>query len=167
MATLVLHRVILDGAWLSVVAVVLILAPLRWNPRLWLQDFPKDIRDAVAPKTADERRQSLVWGVPFLAVLLAAPLLSCLALIRDVGVSVPYGWLWTDAFGVALLFNVVDLVVVDWFVVCAITPSFVAVPGTRGFAGYKDYAHHARAFMTGTIASSVIAAMAAAGAAWL
>jgi hypothetical protein len=161
MGSLLVHRILVDGVALSAVAISLIFGSLRWNPRLWLQDFPKDIRDAVPPKTPGERRQSLVWGIPFLAVLFLAPFLSCRALIRDAGAPVSLAWLWVDAFGMAIVFNLVDLVVVDWLVVCTITPSFLVVPGTVGFAGYKDYRHHVRAFVTGTVASTVIAAIAA------
>jgi hypothetical protein len=58
-----------------------------------------------------------------------------------------------------LVFNVFDLVVIDWLVVCLVTPKFVVIPGTEGCAGYKNYAHHARGFAVGMIGSAVWAAL--------
>ena len=71
-------RILVDGAMLSALAVLLIFASLRANPRIWLNDFPPDIRQAVPPKTEAEKRQSLIWGLPFLAVLLGGPALYLL-----------------------------------------------------------------------------------------
>ena len=38
----------------------------------------------------------------------------------------------------------VDLVILDWLIVCKITPQFVIIPGTEE-ADYKDFSHHYRA----------------------
>jgi hypothetical protein len=161
-APAVLHRVLIDGALLSIAASAVILLSLRINPRLWLQDFPKDIQDAVPPKTAAERRLSLIWGIPFLAMLVAAPLLSDVALERQLGSPASFVTLWLNGFGVLLAFNLVDLIAIDWLVVCRLTPAFVMIPGTEGLAGYRNYRHHARGFLVGTAGSAVIAALVAA-----
>ena len=61
-------KTILDGAILSVIASVFLVAVLRFNPRLFLQDYPEDIRKQVSPKTEKEKRQSLIVGIPFPSV---------------------------------------------------------------------------------------------------
>ena len=63
-------RMLIDGLLMSTAATALIFASLRANPRIWLNDFPPDLRRAVPPKSEAEKRQSLRWGLPFLAVLL-------------------------------------------------------------------------------------------------
>jgi hypothetical protein len=60
-----------------------------------------------------------------------------------------------------MVFNIVDLLVIDWLIVCTITPRFLIVPGTAGFAGYKDYGHHARGFVVGVGVVAVTAIIAA------
>ncbi len=60
-------KTILDGAILSVIASVFLLEVLRFNPRLFLQDYPEDVRKQATPKTEKEKRQSLIW-VPFPSV---------------------------------------------------------------------------------------------------
>jgi len=156
------YRILVDGLSLSAAAIVLILASIKFNPRLWLQDLPKDIRDAVPPKTAAEKRWSLIWAVPFLAVLVGVPLLSCLTLRRQAGGAETFGLLWLDAFGVAMMFNLFDLVLVDWLIVCTLTPRFIVIPGTAGLPGYKDFGHHARGFVVGTFVSAATALVCAA-----
>jgi hypothetical protein len=48
--------------------------------------------------------------------------------------------------GVVFLFNLVDWLILDWLIVCTITPKFMVLPGTEGMAGYKNYATHFRGF---------------------
>ena len=42
--------IIFDGLILSVVASVFIFATLRLNPRIWLQDYPRDVQARVPQK---------------------------------------------------------------------------------------------------------------------
>ena len=154
-------RMLIDGLLMSTAATALIFASLRANPRIWLNDFPPDLRRAVPPKSEAEKRQSLRWGLPFLAVLLGGPMLSALALERAVS-GTTFLQVFAHAFGVAFTFNLVDLLLIDWLVLCTYTPRAFVIPGTEGMAGYKDYAHHFRGFLIGTVFSAVLALVAAA-----
>lgn len=155
-----LTRAVLDGALLSAAACVLIFASLRANPRIWLNDFPPDLRAAVPPKTADEQRQSLLWGLPFMALLLGWPIVSTMLVAAAAG-TVTFLSLWLHAFVVVLVFNLADLLLVDWLVLCTFTPRAFVLPGTEGMPGYKDYWHHFRGFLIGTVVSAVLAIIAA------
>jgi hypothetical protein len=144
-------KILLDGAVLSAIASLFLVAVLRFNPRLFLQDYPEDIQNKVPPKTEKERRQSWVVGIPFLILLVAVPFISTLTLKRQSGGDASFLHLFLNAFGVTFVFNLVDLLLLDWLVFCTMTPRFVLVPGTEGMAGYKDYAYHFRASVKGTI----------------
>lgn len=100
--------IILDGLILSVVASVFIFATLRLNPRIWLQDYPRDVQARVPPKTEKERRLSLVLGIPFLILLAAVSLISTLALKSQHQGEIPFSSLVLHAFGVVFVFNVID-----------------------------------------------------------
>jgi len=67
-------------------------------------------------------------------------------------------------FTVLLVFNVVDLLVLDWLIFVTIRPGIVVLPGTEDAEGYRDYGFHFRAFLKGVVgsftASLVIAAVA-------
>ena len=154
-----LGKIVLDGAILSTVASLILIASLYFNPRLFLQDYPKDIQSRVPPKTEKEKRQSLIVGIPFLIVLVAVPFISTLALKRQ---DVSFVHLFLNAFGVAFIFNLVDLLLLDWLMFCIITPKFVVIPGTAGMGGYKDYFYHFKASIIGTVLS-VVAGLVIAG----
>jgi hypothetical protein len=155
---LLLHRILFDGLALSLVGSVIILASLAANPRYWLQDFPQSIQDAVPKKTAAEKSASKVWGIPFLLALIGGMTISGILLKRGLP-GARFVTVYADTLGVALFFNAWDLLVLDWLIVCTITPSFLVIPGTEGMPGYKDYKHHVTAFLTGAMSSVVIAAI--------
>ncbi|MCD4802947.1 MAG: hypothetical protein K8R16_08390 [Anaerolineales bacterium] len=148
-----ISKILLDGALLSVLASISIVGILRFNPRLFLQDYPDEIQAAVPLKTDQEKRQSLITGIPFLLILLAVPFVSTLILKRESVEISSFFSLFLNAFSVAFLFNLVDLLVLDWLLFCFITPSFLVIPGTEGMQEYKDYGFHFRAFLIGTALS--------------
>jgi len=157
-----IRKIVLDGAILSFIASLLLIVSLRHNPRVWLQDYPEAIQDRVPPKTGREKRLSLIFGIPFLVLLVAVPFISTLALKRQDGGDVSFLQLFLNAFGVAFAFNLVDLLLLDWLMFCTITPKFVVISGTEGMEGYKDYSYHFRASMIGTVLS-VVAGLVIAG----
>lgn len=149
----VLLIMLVYGIPLSLVLSALLLAMIRANPRLMLQDYPKDIQAAVPPKTPAEQRQTRSWGIILLLLVLAFPLAAALS-----AKAAQHGFLgiFLSAFGVPFLFNVVDWLILDWLIFCTFTPTFAVLPGTEGMAGYKNYAMHFRGFLIGTIYSAGI-----------
>ncbi len=143
-------KIALDGAVLSILASLFLVAVLRFNPRLFLQDYPEAIQNQAPPKTALEKRQSLLVGVPFLLLLAAVPFLSTLALKRSGLGELSFLQLSLHAFGVVFIFNLVDLLILDWLLFCTITPKFLVIPGTEGISAYKDYLFHFKASLIGT-----------------
>ncbi|SMX87221.1 hypothetical protein BSP109_02189 [Brevibacterium sp. Mu109] len=59
-----------------------------------------------------------------------------------------FGSAWLIALGVVVLFCLVDIVIVDWLVICAWRPNWVVPRGTEDAAGWNDYAFHVRAQFT-------------------
>ena len=150
-----ISKILLDGALLSILSSILIIVILWINPRLFLQDYPDEIQAVVPPKTDLEKRQSLIGGIPFLLLLFAVPFISTLILKRQSVEMISFFSLFLNAFGVVFLFNLVDLLVLDWLLFCYITPGFLVIPGTEGMQEYKDYGYHFRAFLIGTVLSIV------------
>ena len=72
-AMILINRILLDGLILSVTASLFIFISLYVNPRIWLQDYPKEIQAKVPPKSKVEKRLSLIFGIPFLIVLILCP----------------------------------------------------------------------------------------------
>jgi hypothetical protein len=148
-----LSTILLYGILQFLVIAAMLFVMGRSNPRLMLQDYPKDIQAAVPPKTPEEKRTTLYWAIPIWLALLAFP---ALAALMSKAAHRSFFEVFLSAFGVFFLSNVLDWLVVDWLIFCTITPKFVVLPGTEGMAGYKNYAMHFRGFLIGTAISVVV-----------
>lgn len=140
--------ILLYGLLASLIGSAIIFAMSWVNPRLMLRSYPKDVQAAVPPQTAAEKRQTLSWGILFWLSLLGFPVAAALA------AKAAHGSLFEtflSAAGVVFLFNLVDWLILDWLIVCTITPRFMVLPGTEGMAGYKNYRMHFRGFLIGTV----------------
>jgi hypothetical protein len=147
-----------DGALLSLLASIVLLTMLRLDARLFLSHYPREIRAVVPPKSVKERRVSVLIGLL-------------------IGIPLVWGMLWrtatvgghsfrerfTYAFGVLFIFNLVDLVILDWLIVCWLKPRWASLPGTEHVESPNLYFHHFKEFLIGTVglvmAGLVIAAL--------
>lgn len=138
------------GGYAGALALWIVLS-LRIEPRVWIQDLPERLKALVPPKTPAEKRLTLVFGIPMILWILFAPGLSALSAYRSAGLGEPsFLVLLAWSYGMNVVFNLVDLVVIDWGVVCTWTPRFVIVaPLTPADA--KDYGYHGRAFLKGFV----------------
>jgi hypothetical protein len=150
-----LTKTLLDGMLLSILASIVLIGSGLYNPRLFLQDYPEEIQAKVPPKTAREKRLSLVIGIPFMILLLIVPFISTLTLKNQQTEYAGLLALFLNAFGVIFIFNLFDLLILDWLVFCTLTPRFFVIPGTEGMAAYKDYGYHFRASLIGTLLSLI------------
>jgi hypothetical protein len=139
------------------VSAVLVMIGLR-NPRVMLQDYPKDVQAAVPPKTEAEKRETVWWAILLVTLFFGAPLGAAIALkLQQPDSGFPEAAL--TALAVLVVFNLWDWLIVDWLIFCTITPRFMVIPGTEGLAGYRDYGLHFRGFLIG-IALSLVASLA-------
>ena len=160
---LVLQHGLLYGLIYSVVMTVFIVASLRVNNEMWLGDYPPDVRAKWGPMSAKAQRLKRWAGLALMVVLVSLITLQVSQLVGRMG-----GFnFWAVALSLWLslmLFNVVDLLLIDWFFMLTLRPSFAILPGTEGLKGYSDYAFHFNAFLKGTVgitvASPVLAAIA-------
>ena len=53
--------------------------------------------------------------------------------------------------------NAIDLIVIDWLIICTLICKWVVIPGTEGCKGYKDYFYHFKAFLIGCVYSTLMA----------
>lgn len=128
---------------------VLIVVGLLHNPRIALHSFPDVIQDAVPPKTVGEKWLTAIYGIGTILALLVVP--TAYATIYG---AESYATIWVHVFAIAMIFNVVDLVLIDWLLICLLTPKWTIVPGTENppaYNGYKDYGFHLVGFLKGVI----------------
>jgi hypothetical protein len=49
------------------------------------------------------------------------------------------------------MWNLIDLLLLDWLLLMTFKPRFMILPGTEGMAGYNDYGFHFRKFLNGIV----------------
>ncbi|PFC13807.1 nitroreductase [Bacillus cereus] len=136
------------GVIMSIVLSVMILGSLYYNPRLSLTEYPKEIQRVVFPKSIYEKKQTIYFNIAYNAILFGTPVVSTYILHKHEKLLYIDAYLHT--FGILMIFNLVDLFIIDWLVFCWITPKFVVIPSTEGMKGYKDYKFHLRGAIVGT-----------------
>jgi hypothetical protein len=101
-------RIVRDGALLSVVVSTYLLVLMRFNPRILVEHYPKEIREIVPPRSEKERRMSILLGL-----VIGAPFASALLWRAATLGSRSFRELFAYVFGVLFIFNLVDLLVLD------------------------------------------------------
>jgi len=140
-------------------AVIFVLA--RIDLTMWLNDYPPDVRERFGPMSAESRRRGYLLGLPAMAAGLA---IAVIGTLRAGGGEEPLGFgaSFLHMFVVMTVFNLVDLIVLDWLVFVRIRPRFLVLPGTEDCVGYDDDAFHFVAFLKGTVLITVLSALVAA-----
>lgn len=146
-----LSRFLLHAGIYILLATIPLLTMMYYDPRMVMQDYPPPIKALVPPKTGREKRLALLFGLPFLLVLLIYPLYAAFDYQAQAGGGAGFLPLLLYAFGITFAFNLWDWLILDWLLFCTLTPRFLVLPGTEGHPAYKDYAFHFRAFLIGMV----------------
>jgi hypothetical protein len=148
------------GLVMATILSAFIFISLAQNPRIWLlrRNTPEPIRNAVTPALSDDEARLLkLWAIPIFVVMLFVPLAAALW-YESAYQQMSYGEAALFLWLMWMVFNFVDLVLIDWFVVVWWQPSWSAPaemkPLIRQYAGY-DY--HFKGFLKGTVMVAVFA----------
>lgn len=163
MSPLLLHALVW-GLVLSAYMTAALFVLARIDLAMWVNDYPPDIRERFGPISPASRRRGLLLGVPAMAVGLAVAVIGTLR--AGGGEALGFGALFLHMFVVISVFNLVDLVVLDWLIFVRLRPGFLVLPGTEDCAGYDDDAFHFNAFLKGTALITVLSAIVARVIAW-
>lgn len=149
----------LFGGLVSLLTSVLILASVAHNPRIWLGDAPTEMKQAASPLTPAEKRLRKLWGIPIIASMLV--LLPAIAIwqhqIYDFSYFQGFAFLWIGM----MLFNLIDLLIIDWLVIVWWAPSWTMMPEVAHLSHLNTYGFHFKGFLTGCVLVTVWSALAA------
>ncbi len=139
---------------------------LAWiSPESWVDDYPPDIRARYGPMSDRAKRLRRSAGIPLAIIMLGSIALAMVSLWGSSGGQIGFFDAFVVIFVMLLMFNLVDLLLIDWLFFVSIQPRFIVLPGTEGMAGYKDYGFHLRAFFKG-LGASFLGSLVLAGMAW-
>jgi len=141
----------LYGIVFSLLFSALLLVMIKINPEGLLDGLPPDIKARYGPVSEKTQRQRKPFVLLIFLITIGVPLLSIRRYdLMMVGVPT-FIELFVIIFTIFIVFNSVDLLILDWLVICSITPKFIVLPGTEGMAGYMDYGFHFRGFLKGIV----------------
>lgn len=142
------------GLALSLVLTVLLVVSGAIALDMFVDNYPPDIKQKYGPMSARAARLRPYIVALLFITFLAVPMIGLFALRAELG-SVPF--LAAFAFsGITLVvFNLFDLIILDWLFFCIIQPRAMVLPGTEGMAGYRDYRFHFIGFLKGLGFSAV------------
>jgi hypothetical protein len=151
---LLLNLALIFGLALTVVLMAMMLISGTIAPDMWVGNYPPDIKEKFGPMSPRAARLRPYFAIFLFGAFIAIPLIGLLVLRTRAG-QIPYLPAVLFSFIVVLLFNVFDLLVLDWLFFCTIQPRLMVLPGTEGMAGYKDYRFHFIGFLKGLIFCTV------------
>lgn len=158
------NTILISGAVYSLILGLFLALVFARSPRLMLHAYPHAIQLQVPEKTDKEKRETFIFGFPFIMMMTLFPLLTGLWLRISYHFSVIECFLY--GAGIVFIFNLFDLLVIDWLIFCTLTPSFIVVKGSHK-ADYADFSFHFSAFLRGLIFTLIAAALTASAAALL
>ena len=135
------------GALLS----VLLIASLRWNASMWVGDYPEDIQTVFGEMSSKTQKQRNLVAILFLGSIVSVLILSLNALAAQTEAT--FWIVFVHSTVLVAVFNLIDLILLDWLFFVYIQPDFIILPGTVGLAGYKDYGFHFRGWLVGNLFS--------------
>ena len=125
------------------------------NAEMILNDYPPDVREKFGAMSERTRRQANLATLPLLATLGLVLVLGLGQLRSMIGELT-----FVNTFIVTTLifqtWNLLDLVLLDWFLLMTLKPRFMILPGTEGMAGYNDYGFHFRKFLNGIVFTLIL-----------
>ena len=151
---LLLQHALFYGVILSVLMGVAFVGIAYLNPEIWLPDYPPDIRERFGPMSQRAKRQRWLVGIPVFLLLVAVIVVSVVGFVQIGGGSV-FFTVFVGIVVMLVVFNAVDLLILDWLIFNTLTPRIIVLPGTEGAQGYSDYGFHLREFLKGVLSSTV------------
>jgi hypothetical protein len=152
-----LSSILIYSFFVSLAIGVLILGSLYINPRIWLQDYPAEIRAKVPPNTPDEKRAQRLLMIPFLGTLIGAPLWFVWQLEGTNGGTLPFGTAFVIIAIILHVFNLFDAVVIDFLILTLMKPKFAVIPGAEGMEHlYANWRLQVGNFFKGIVICTVL-----------
>ena len=145
------------GGVVSLISSVLILTSLAHYPRIWIGDAPRQMQRAAMPLTSEEKRLRVKWAIPILSSLVVVIPAVTWLIHRNRPLS--YGEAFSLMWIAWMVFNLVDLVIIDWLIAVWWQPRWSVIKEVEHLYHLNTYGFHFRAFLTGTAAATIASAL--------
>ena len=123
-----IRRILVDGTLYSGALSVLILGSLYYNPEIFYNDYPAEIKSKVGPPSVRSKQQQMVLLPVFLLLMIGGLVYSALRLKRANGGRLSFPAAFLHTFLVFTAFNLVDTVLIDYLLLVRFQPRFARIP---------------------------------------
>ncbi len=146
----------IEGLIWSVLWIIYVYVIVTKYPWQMLHDYPEDIQKAstLPEPTEEQNRKAKLFGL--LGSLVIFGTLITFGLIQFYDDKVSFLKVLAFIFIIAMIWNVIDLLVMDWLIICLITPKWVVLQGTEGCKGYRDWFYHFKGFLIGCVYTAIM-----------
>lgn len=153
---ILLETVIWSGLWMVVLAIA-----IRKFPFTLEHDYPEDVKRVADIKQPPkkEKRIGISFSIGSIVALFA--MLILFAVLEYGGKVLIFRNIFFHLWLISMGWNIMDLVIVDWLLICKLSCKLFMLPGTETYSGNKNYMFHFKGFLKGILAMSIFALLAA------
>lgn len=144
------------GTMLSAVLTILILGSLYINPEMWLQDAPREVQEKHGPMSARAKRQRAWLVVAFVITIIGVVGVSLYQLPAVMGGPLTFLTVFAHLWIMFMLFNLVDLLLIDWLIVEFMRPAFIVQSGLGQLMAERNYWFHFQGFLKGSVGILIV-----------
>ncbi|MCR5227513.1 MAG: hypothetical protein K6E27_09905 [Eubacterium sp.] len=148
---------LIEGLIWSVLWIIYVYVIVTKFPWQMMHDYPEDIQKAatLSEPTDRQNKNAKLFGLIGSLVIFAS--LIAFGLVQFYQKDFSFLAILIHIFIIGMTWNVIDLLVMDWLIICIITPKWVVIEGTEGCKGYKDYLYHFKGFLIGCVYTTIMA----------
>ena len=148
---------LIEGLAWSVLWIIYVYIIVTKYPWQMMHDYPEDIQKAatLSEPTDKQKRNAKLFGTIGSLVIFAS--LIGFGLVQFYHKDLSFLAILIHIFIIGMTWNVIDLLIMDWLIICIITPKWVVIEGTEGCKGYKDYMYHFKGFWIGCVYTTIMA----------
>ena len=151
---LLFYDALMYGLALSLVLTLLLVISGAIALDMFVDNYPPDIQQKYGPMSPRAARLRPYIAALLFITFLAVPSIGLFALQAETD-AVPFWPAFAFSSIMLLVFNLFDLIILDWLFFCTVQPRSMVLPGTEGMAGYRDYRFHFIGFLKGLGFSAV------------
>lgn len=119
-------------------------------------DYPEDIVAAANLPLPDKKHKIMGIAYSVLSFIFVMVMAIVFVLISYDLHSLTFTVAYLHFFIMSMTWNLVDLIIIDWLMICTLHSKMFILANTENCAGNKDYMFHFKGFLKGIIAMAIM-----------
>lgn len=146
---MLITNALIFGLLLSFILSMVIVISFSIASDMWVGDYPPDVKEKYGEMSSSAKKYRPIIAGLFFGAVVVVPILAIGRLRSLTNGDLNFLDYFFSTFITLMVFNVFDLLVVDWLIFVYLQPKAIVLPGTEGMQGYDDYWFHFRGFLIG------------------